>query len=48
MNAGEEEPLGFDSLNEPLIVGGGIDWWSIAALVMHRLAVVLRDGRVRG
>jgi len=38
---GEEEPPGFGGLNEPLIMGGGIAWWSIATLVLNLLALLL-------
>ena len=45
---GEEKPLGFGGLNEPLIIGGGIAWWSIATLVLYRLALLLGNERVQG
>ena len=45
---GEEEPPGFGGLNEPLIMGGGIAWWSIATLVLYRLGLLLENERVRG
>ena len=45
---GEEKPPGFGGLNEPLIMGGGIAWWSIATLVLYRFALLLENERVRG
>ena len=47
---GKEQPPGFGGLNEPLIMGGGIAWWSIATLVLNLLALlwVLWSERVRG
>ena len=45
---GQGEPPGFGGLNEPLIMGGGIAWWSIATLILNLLALLLWSERVRG